>query len=298
MEEYSKPKIAVLMATYNGLPWISEQVKSILDQIEVEIILFISDDTSTDEMQTPNVVLLNQTKRFGSAGQNFFRLIIDVDYSSFDYIAFADQDDIWHSNKLISHTHLLDKHQVDGVSSNVIATWSDGKKKLVVKSQPQKKLDFIFESAGPGCTFLMTPWLVNKVREQLIDENSPAREVALHDWLVYAICRAHGHKWVIDFEPSVRYRQHQSNVIGANVGLKAKWTRLKKIRQGWYRSEVVKITQVCMRITPNIKNSKLLALLNSKNAFSRLKLLAYVPNARRSMFDRCLLAISIILGLF
>ena len=80
-------------------------------------------------------------------------------------------------------------------------------------------------------------WLVTKVREQLMDEHSPASNVVLHDWLTYAICRAYGHKWIIDSKPSIQYRQHQNNVIGANSGLKAKWARLIKLKQGWYRTE-------------------------------------------------------------
>ena len=64
----------------------------------------------------------------------------------------------------------------------------------------------------------MTPWLVSKVREQLLDAHSPAKNVALHDWLTYAVCRAHGKRWVIDDKSSVKYRQHGNNVVGANVG--------------------------------------------------------------------------------
>jgi rhamnosyltransferase len=144
----------------------------------------------------------------------------------------------------------------------------------------------------------MTPWLLEKVRNQLMNESSPAKEVALHDWLVYAVCRGNGRKWVIDSNPSLKYRQHENNVIGANAGWKAKWSRFKRLKQGWYRAEVIKITQICNSISPSIETEKLGSLLVTKNLFTQFKLLAYVTKARRSLLDRCLLALSIAVGIF
>ena len=303
----AKHKVAVLMASYNGITWLPDQIKSILNQLNVDISLFISDDISQDgsygylqqsAVSDSRIQLMPQTEKFGSAGNNFYRLIQEVNITNYDYVAFADQDDIWEQDKLIRHIKLMQEHGVDGVSSNVLAFWANGKKKIINKSQPQRELDFLFESAGPGCTFLMTPWLVNKVREQLIDKNSLAKDIVLHDWLTYAICRAHGHRWMIDPNPSVKYRQHDTNVLGANTGFKAKFSRLQKLRQGWYRNEVLKIAQICNRISHNIETEKLGNLLATKNLFSQLKLLVYVTKARRSLLDRCLLALAIAVGIF
>lgn len=303
----AKHKVAVLMASYNGITWLPDQIKSILNQLNVDLALFISDDSSQDgsygylqqsAVTDSRIQLLPQTEKFGSAGNNFYRLIQDVNIANYDYVAFADQDDIWEQDKLIRHIKLMQEHGVDGVSSNVLAFWANSKKKIINKSQPQRELDFLFESAGPGCSFLMTPWLVNKVREQLTNKNSLAKHVVLHDWLTYAICRAHGHRWLIDSNPSVKYRQHYTNVLGANSGFKAKFSRLQKLRKGWYRNEVLKIAQICNRISHNIETEKLGRLLATKNLFSQLKLLAYVTKARRSLLDRCLLALSIAVGIF
>jgi rhamnosyltransferase len=144
----------------------------------------------------------------------------------------------------------------------------------------------------------MTPWLINTLREQLLDENSPAKEATLHDWLTYAVCRANGRKWIIDNVPSVNYRQHQTNVVGANVGITAKWTRLQKLKQRWYRDEVIKITNVCYKISANSELDKLIKLLENKNIFSQLQLLCYISKARRKLSDQLLLAGAILTGLF
>ena len=307
MLENNKPRVLVLMASYNGLQYIDAQIKSIADQVDCEVKLLISVDKSEDntfyhlqdlKKNYEFIELLDYGAKYGSAAANFYRLVIEANLQGCDFIAFADQDDIWEPDKLIRHIKQMQEHGVDGVSSNVLAFWANGKKKLVNKSQPQRELDYLFESAGPGCSFLMTPWLVNKVREQLIDKNSLAKDIVLHDWLTYAICRAHGHRWLIDPNPSVKYRQHVNNVIGANAGWKAKWVRLQKLRQGWYRNEVLKIAQICNRISHNIETEKLGNLLVTKNLYSQLKLLAYVTKARRSLLDRCLLALSITVGIF
>ena len=303
----SRPRVIVLMATFNGLDWLPEQLNNILNQVDVDISVIISDDKSPDAScefikkmvgSDNRITLLSRAQKFGSAGKNFYRLIQDVDLGNCDYIAFSDQDDIWEVDKLIRHVELMRQHQADGVSSNVMAFWPNGKEKLLVKSQSQKELDYLFESAGPGCTFLMTPWLVNKVREQLLDANSPAKDVALHDWLTYAVCRANGRHWVIDEQPSVRYRQHGNNVVGANVGVKAAWVRLLKIKQHWYRNEVLKVAEVSQKILNDSKVDELVQLLRSNSFFARFKLLKFVPQARRSTVDRMALAFAIVVGLF
>ena len=295
------------MASYNGLSWISEQIDSIVNQEGVIVTIYVSDDISNDGTYNylcklsefnAQIQLLSRKVKFGGAGSNFYRLIQEVNISGFDFIAFADQDDIWESDKLINHISLAKQHKADGVSSNVIAFWPNGKKRLITKSKPLLKWDFLFESAGPGCTFLMTPWLVNSLRKLLVDENSPAKKVVLHDWLTYAVCRAHGHKWVIDYRPSIQYRQHENNVIGANSGLKAKWIRLVKLKQGWYRAEVTKVTKVCAAISGEAEVKKILALLKSKNIISQLKLLFYVSQARRNVLDRLVLFILVLCFLF
>ena len=97
------PRIAVLMAAYNGVSFLKEQLQSIEQQKHVDVSIFISIDKSTDgtyewckecEQNNLNVTVLSYGKRFGGAAKNFFRLIRDVDFLEYDYVAFADQDDV------------------------------------------------------------------------------------------------------------------------------------------------------------------------------------------------------------
>jgi len=299
-------KIAVLMATYNGLKWLPEQVNSILNQVDVDLTLFVSDDGSSDGTfehikalteDYSRIVLLPKVQRRGSAGQNFYRLICEVDVTGYDFIAFADQDDIWNLDKLSRHIDVIRNSNAEAVSSNVLAFWPDGSQKLINKSQLQKTYDFLFESAGPGCSFLMTPWLIDAVRRQLLSHEE-ARDVTLHDWLTYAICRAHGRGWVIDEVPSLQYRQHQTNVVGANSGLNAAFTRLKKINSGWYRHEVALISRVVASISSNKKLLDFQKIIHGNSILDQLNLVPYALQGRRKVTDRLVLVASILLFFF
>src|SRR5471032_1520195 len=112
------------------MQWIKEQLVSILGQLAVDVTLHISIDPSTDGTEAwceayaakhPAVVVLPGANRFGGASRNFFRLIRDVDFDGYDFVAFADQDDIWYPDKLQRATQALQARGVDAYSSNVMA---------------------------------------------------------------------------------------------------------------------------------------------------------------------------------
>lgn len=299
--------VAVLLATFNGLRWLPEQVDSILRQAEVDVRLIISDDLSTDGTwdwlkelagRDNRVLLLPHSRKFGSAAANFYRFITDADIDDCDFVAFSDQDDIWAPDKLIRHIGIANQTGADGVSSNVIAFWENGYSVEINKSQPQRKLDYLFGSPGPGCTFLISRWLVGELRRLLVDPASSAREAAFHDWLAYAVCRASGRTWYIDDISSVKYRQHHANEFGANFGAAARIARIKKLSDNWYRKEVIKILDVCMTLSNDPDYIDLSRLLRQKNPANQFKLLFYVNRARRRIADRIVLATAITLQIF
>lgn len=151
------PKVAVLLAAYNGEQWIEEQLASILRQSAVELTVYISIDPSSDGTEAlccaicaehPSVIVLPAAGVFGGASRNFFRLIRDVDFDCFDFVAFADQDDVWHSNKLQRALQAIETHRADAYSSNVTAFWPDGRTHLLDKAQPQVEWDFCSRRRG------------------------------------------------------------------------------------------------------------------------------------------------------
>ena len=296
-------KIAVLLASYNGVKYIKEQVDSILNQKEVDVTIFISDDLSTDKTieylqdiykDFKNIVYLPSGLKFGGAGKNFFRLIKDVDLSSFDFISFVDQDDIWYEDKLIRAIKMIEDKQIDAYSSNVLAFWEDGKEMIINKSSSQARYDYLFEAAGPGCTYVLKKDLAIFLQKFISENWEDVNKIELHDWFIYSFARENNYKWHIDEKPSMRYRQHTSNQVGANDGFKAKLKRVKKVFSSWYREEIIKIIKV-LRLENKYKFSKY--ILN-KSYLNNLLLLKYSFEFRRNKKEKLFLSLLILLGVF
>jgi len=265
-------RVAVLLASYNGKQWIQEQVDSILDQVDADVEIFISVDLSNDKTyewcqdlarNNSYIKVLPYGERFGGAAKNFYRLIRDVDFSYFDYIALSDQDDIWDGDKLRHAISVIEKDNLDGYSGNVIAFWSDGQERLDKKNFPQKRFDYFFEAAGPGCTYVFKQQAIQKFKKFLIKNWTKVNLVELHDWMIYAYFRSQGMKWKIDSKSLMRYRQHDNNQVGLNYGLKAYLIRSKKIKAKWYRNEVQKIIYLLNgRSSQDISLKKLFLIKN------------------------------------
>jgi rhamnosyltransferase len=224
------PTVAVLMAVYNGVQWLPSQVESILSQKNVEVQLFISIDKSTDESanwclsladrETRVTVLSTIEHRYGSATKNFLHLLDSIDFSAFNYVSFSDQDDIWHLDKLQCACDVLQPAYYQAYSSNVFAWWENDRKKLLNKAQPLKPWDYLFESGGPGCTYVLARDLAINIQQRLRQLPHLTAQLKFHDWFCYAFARAENAPWYIDPNPSMLYRQHAHNAVGINRGWK------------------------------------------------------------------------------
>lgn len=242
MNNKINPKIVVLLAAYNGLAYIEGQIDSILRQVGVDVTIFLSVDQSSDGSHAwclalaeshLNVQVLPYGERFGGAGPNFYRLLRDVDLSGFDYLSFSDQDDIWHPEKLWRAHCLMTAQNAAGYSSNFTAFWPSGQSRLVNKAWPQRDWDFLFESAGPGCTYVLHSTLAIPLQQFVRGADKSTLRVDYHDWLTYAFARSHNFPWVIDSWSSMQYRQHAHNQIGVNAGWRSFWLRVRKILTGY-----------------------------------------------------------------
>ena len=241
-QEEKRPRFSVCLAAYNGMAYIEEQIGSILLQRNVDLQIFVSIDKSTDgteehlakwALSESRLTLLPFGQRFGGAGPNFYRLLREVDLSGFDYLSFADQDDLWHPEKLWRAHCLMTVQNAAGYSSNFTAFWPSGESRFVNKAWPQRGWDFLFESAGPGCTYVLHSCLALPLQKLVCGANTNLLRVDYHDWLIYAFARYHNYSWVIDRWSSMRYRQHAHNQIGVNAGWGSFWLRVKKIMNGY-----------------------------------------------------------------
>lgn len=241
-DKETTPRVAVCLAAYNGMLYIEEQIQSILRQENVQVQVFLSVDVSTDgtehylaewAQREPRLTLLPFGTRFGGAGPNFYRLVREVDLSGFDYLSFADQDDVWQTEKLWrAHTVMTEQHAT-GYSSNFTAFWPSGERRVVNKATPQRELDHMFESAGPGCTYVVHSSLAIAFQTMVREADSRLQRVDFHDWLIYSFARSNQFHWVIDSWSSMDYRQHANNQVGVNSGWRSFVSRARKILNGY-----------------------------------------------------------------
>lgn len=255
-------KIAILMASFNGEEWIEEQLHSIFSQKDIEADVFVSLDFSIDKTEdilkslkssNHNLFISSYGEKFGSAAKNFFRMIYDINVEKYDFVAFSDQDDIWQPRKIIKGIKAIQLHKLDAYSSDVIAFWPNGKKRSIKKSYPQKKYDFMFESAGPGFTYIFRTKPFLDFQKFVINNFDKIYNLE-HDWLAYSFFRSKGYKWLIDEDSSnVFYRQHKNNQYGANASILTFMHRLKLILNGWYFNQVNTISNVLKLPEVNIR---------------------------------------------
>jgi rhamnosyltransferase len=302
-----KYRVAVLLATYNGAEYVNEQLASIDRQRACEIDITVSDDGSTDDTEClinkfnfrgPNkITILPKEKPSGSAGANFRRLICSLK-NPFDHdaVAFADQDDIWLEDHLEAAIDSIVKYQVDGVSSPVEAFWPNGTKQICFTAGDLKKYDYLFESAGPGCTYVMTPRLISEAQINIHRYSDSCNAIYYHDWMVYAMCRALGMKWLILDKTFVRYRQHSSNEIGVRTSLRGLTIRLNRIVSGWHGQQYRAVYGLLDQIGVFDKND--LSFIFTKPRFlERVKLAVNPFKYRRNLGGLMLFSFIVITGL-
>jgi rhamnosyltransferase len=291
-------KVAVLLAAYNGSAWINEQIETILNQKFVKVEIFTSVDLSSDnslhlmneiKKNNSNMHVLPYGEVYGGAANNFFRLLRDVDLNGFDLVAFSDQDDIWYPDKLYRAKHILEEQKAAGYSCNVRAFWPNGKKKLIIKSQKKKLWDFLFEAAGPGCTYVLRRDLAFSLQNLIRTRWDEVQHIGLHDWLTYAFARSNGYKWVIDTWVSMDYRQHTSNQVGVNEGWRAFKYRALKVLSGWGTHQAGLISSVLdLDDTPFVCNWK------TRGRLGLFWLALNANHCRRKKIDRVFFALSCI----
>lgn len=128
-------KVLILMSTYNGGAKIKNQIKSILNQKDVDIFVYIRDDGSCSDTKNvlksvvkeyPDKVSVTFGKNIGWK-QSFLNLIYTAT-DIYDYYGFSDQDDIWFDNKVINCIYVTDQDDYDGpklIHCNSLSVTSD-----------------------------------------------------------------------------------------------------------------------------------------------------------------------------
>lgn len=216
------------MATYNGGLYLKEQLDSILAQSFNDFCLIVHDDGSVDNtleiiLEYANrfpekIYLIDDGIKTGSARDNFFHLL---GHSQAKYVMFSDQDDIWLPDKISKCMVLMNKLESEFPNLPIVVHTDlivvDKTLNVISKSMfnyqklPRSSnclLDILVQNSVTGCAMLVNRTAVSCS----LPFNNHA---AMHDWWIAASCiKAGGFVEFIE-EPTIMYRQHDSNIIGS-----------------------------------------------------------------------------------
>jgi rhamnosyltransferase len=303
----TSPKVLVLLAAHNGSRWIVEQLESILNQANVDVSVVISDDGSSDETRAmiegmkrgDKLTVTSPPVPTGSAARNFLWLVSSVPTTNHEFVSFADQDDIWHEQKLSRACSALLDESASGYSCATTAFWPNGRQSLLGHTSRPTASDFFFESAGQGCTYVFTAEYYDRLRHFFLYHPQLTANLHYHDWAIYALARAWKRQWVFDHASLVRYRQHTGNDTGARTSMAGFVKRIVLIRNGWYLRQIRIITGICVSAAPD---DPLIAQWNDmlarpRGLTRRLKMAKFcVEGGRRRVSDNMFLLGAVIAG--
>ena len=220
-------RVEVLMSTYNAMKFGVAQLSSILAQAGVEVQLRVRDDGSSDGTQQWLDAEAAKEHLVWWQGENlkparsFMELLEKAD-EEVGYYAFADQDDIWLSDKLNAAVARLEK------SGDVPALYFSRTQPVNEQMEPLPALTFtprvtfgeaLMCHVATGHTMVM-----NASLRRVLLHYRPAF-LPMHDMWVYLVALAVGAKVYYDEKPHVHYRQHSENVLGASESAYARWCR-------------------------------------------------------------------------
>ncbi len=252
---YQTDDVAILMATYNGEPYISEQIDSILAQTFDAWKLYIHDDGSNDRtvdiireyaVKYPEKIVVVQGAKTGGAKNNFFYLFSQVEAP---YYMCADQDDVWLPEKIkLTRQAMLRMEERETGSTDSVndccrkkpylvftdLTVVDGQLQVLAeKMSTYQGLDcqnvsfnrVLIQNVVTGCTMMIN----RSLRDELMKLND-YRDVLMHDWWAALVAAAFG-KMTFVSEPTIFYRQHGKNSVGAQNANKVGYMA-KRMMQG------------------------------------------------------------------
>lgn len=228
-----QPDIEILMATYNGEEYIEQQIASIQQQTLRNWTLSISDDCSTDgtldiitrlAAQDARIRIVSHDVRHGSPQANFNALMAQA---SGRYVFLADQDDLWHANKLALFMQRMHAAEAQYGSDTPLLAFSDlvvvdahndviapSFLRFIGRDPHRAQLnELLAQNLVTGCASAMNSTL-RDVLQSIVTHGDGDRMI-MHDWCYALVAAALGHVVYVD-QATVNYRQHGDNAMGAH----------------------------------------------------------------------------------
>lgn len=246
--------VVIVLSSYNGATFITEQIESIRRQTFTGWQLLVRDDGSTDETVPiverhaevdPRIVLVRDRRGNLGPARSFGVLLEQASNAGARYLALADQDDVWRPDKLERELALLRRREEELGETIPLLVHSD----LTVVDQ---RLNIIapsylaFERQRPVSEGALSKLLIQNfvtgcttlVNRSLLRASLPFPEVVMHDWWL-ALCAAAMGEVLHLPEATVLYRQHGLNALGSQGWREIRRETLRRPFAWWRRSSTL-----------------------------------------------------------
>jgi len=220
-------KIEVLLSTYNGEKYLKEQLDSLQNQTYKDFEIIARDDGSCDKtlqiLKSYDIKIIESTKNLGAKKSFSTLLEYAVENSDSAYFMFCDQDDVWNYDKIektlekmkeleIIHSSeipLLIHTDLEVVDENLENISNSMWEYEHILPQYNSFSRLLIQNTITGCTMMINRKLALKCL------NIPA-EAIMHDWWIGLVASHFGKISYITI-PTIKYRQHDKNTIGAKA---------------------------------------------------------------------------------
>lgn len=233
--------LTIALCTFNGAAYLREQLDSYLVQNHTHWQLWVSDDGSNDATLD---ILQEFDRRHGKQhpmrvikgpGQgvatNFMSLLCHPEFPS-GPVALSDQDDVWLDHKLtraITQIQDYDGPVIYGAQSLHV----DNTLRAIGRSSTAgSRLSFsnaLVQNVISGHSCVLSAEALDLVRRAGMPLGIP-----YHDWWLYLLISGVGGQVIIDDATVLLYRQHESNLMGAHRGQRARITRARQVLKSEY----------------------------------------------------------------
>ena len=262
--------IAIIMCTYNGERFLTEQLESFVRQTFSDWGLFVYDDGSTDNTseviaqfqlaQPSHVVQWKPNPQKRGFAQNFIQGIRHTP-DSFDLYALSDQDDVWCESKLSRAVEYFKTIPQDIPAVYCSRTTLIDAQGHTIGLSPLFVKEPSFQNAMVQSIAGGNTMVLNQATRALLLKADTEGKIISHDWLIYQLVTGAGGKVYYDPHPELLYRQHGGNIIGSNLGLFARLYRMTNLLNGSF-SQWMDANLVLLEKNKNILSADHHALLS------------------------------------
>jgi glycosyltransferase involved in cell wall biosynthesis len=241
-------RFAIVLSTYNGAAFLDAQLESIRAQGAAGWRLYARDDASQDDsakrlaafaQRDPRIEVLPADGRNMGPAASFGLLLQHALDRGERHVFLSDQDDVWMPDKCERLLALIRAREAERGTELPVLAHSD----LAVVDEELRRLHPSFvalqriDGRQPPAGLLVgnsVTGCASVVNAALLRCALPMPEVAMHDWWLAQCAGAFGEIAFLE-EPTLLYRQHGANAVGAR-GLAARAEGIVRSPSTWWAS--------------------------------------------------------------